>query len=547
MDQTPNLSLPYIMAAQAQKHVTHNEAIRMLDALTQISVASRILTAPPATPADGVRYILPAGATGVWAGAAGRIAAFQDGAWATFAPREGWLAWVADEAVAVVYTGGAWALMSGGGSAGSVPLLGINATADTTNRLSVSAPATLLNHAGSGHQAKVNKAAAGATASLLYQTAFSGRAEMGTTGDDDFHIKVSADGATWREALVIGGATGRAAFPQGGIVASTPSTVTINVPAQAATIQAALDQMNSTRFESNAQGIISVAAGTYVLTAPLVCRHPQPGRIVLRAAVAATLPVEADFTGTKATDETMVRSKYKVIVECPNVGALTVSDGEGIGLVQDLAFIRTGTTGTPLGATATRGGRIVLDRCAVFGFANGVQVREQGHATLTNCQLAYSAASGALMQQGGWVKAGSTLIVASGNHGIEASQSQFSSDGGLRVKTSAAVGIALNSGSRATVTAASLSGNTGMSVQIVSGCVLELAGCSLMGGAGQPSLMAWDGSAAYVNAVTVAGDATQRALTAQRGSIITTGGTHTGTPVFSPAAGTTSNSGAWTF
>ena len=30
-DSTTNLLLPYLMAAQAQKHVTHNEAIRMLE------------------------------------------------------------------------------------------------------------------------------------------------------------------------------------------------------------------------------------------------------------------------------------------------------------------------------------------------------------------------------------------------------------------------------------------------------------------------------------------------------------------------------------
>jgi hypothetical protein len=259
------------------------------------------------------------------------------------------------------------------------------------------------------------------------------------------------------------------------------------------------------------------------------------------------VPVETDFTGTKSTDEAMVRAKYKTIVECPNVGAVTVSDGEGIGLIQDVAFIRTGTTGSPLGAYAVRAGRLVMDRCALFGFTNAVQARELGQATLTNCQLAYGAASGVLIQQGGWVKATSTLIVASGNHGIEASQSQFVSDTGLRVKTSAAVGIVLGSSSRASITAANFSGNTGMSAQLVSGCVLEISGCTLAGGAGQPSLVVSDGSAAYVTAVTVSGDATQRALTAQRGSVMTTAGTHTGTPVFSPAIGATGNSGSWAF
>lgn len=33
MDQTSNLKLPYIAPSHSQKHVTHNEAIRALDAL----------------------------------------------------------------------------------------------------------------------------------------------------------------------------------------------------------------------------------------------------------------------------------------------------------------------------------------------------------------------------------------------------------------------------------------------------------------------------------------------------------------------------------
>jgi hypothetical protein len=95
----------------------------------------------------------------------------------------------------------------------SLPQLGINATADTTNRLAVSAAATLLNHAGAGHQLKINKAAAAQTASLLFQDGFSGRAEMGLAGTDDFSIKVSANGAAWNNALSINRTTGAVTFP----------------------------------------------------------------------------------------------------------------------------------------------------------------------------------------------------------------------------------------------------------------------------------------------------------------------------------------------
>lgn len=218
LDPTPNLQLPYIAAAQAQKHVTHNEAIRRLDALVQLAVADRDLTAPPSSPSDGTRYLVATGASGAWDGQAGRIAAWQDGAWSFLAPHEGWICWVADEDVALVFDGTGWvALAPSGGGASFNPvtggLLGVNATATTTNRLAVAAPAVLFNHDGAGHQLKVNKAAATNTAALLFQTGFSGRAELGTAGDDDFHVKVSADGTSWHEAIVIARASGAVSFP----------------------------------------------------------------------------------------------------------------------------------------------------------------------------------------------------------------------------------------------------------------------------------------------------------------------------------------------
>ena len=213
MDQTPNLLLPYIMAAQAQKHVTHNEAIRMLDAIVQLSVADRDLSTPPGVPTDGTRYIVAPGPAGAWIGHTGHVAAYQDGAWAFYVPIEGWLAWIADEDILVNWTGSAWVAVAGGASVNPVPLVGVNATADATNKLSVSSSAVLFNHVGNGTQVKVNKAALADTASFLFQTGFSGRAEIGTTGDDSFHFKVSPDGAVWKDAIIIDKTSGAVAMP----------------------------------------------------------------------------------------------------------------------------------------------------------------------------------------------------------------------------------------------------------------------------------------------------------------------------------------------
>ena len=197
------LGLPYIQAAQAQKHVTHNEALRMLDVLVQANVSARGLNTPPSGPAEGDRYIVGPAPTGDWADHAQEIALYETGVWQFYAPSTGWRVYVIDEGVTVAFDGTAWS------TAEAPTELGINTAADSTNRLAVSAEATLLTHEGAGHQLKINKANQGETASLLFQSAFVGRAEMGLAGDNDFSIKVY-DGSTWINALTFDRNTGLA-------------------------------------------------------------------------------------------------------------------------------------------------------------------------------------------------------------------------------------------------------------------------------------------------------------------------------------------------
>ena len=374
-DISPHLLLPYLVAAQAQKHVTHNEALRLLDAMVQLSVLNLNLTAPPVSPTDGDRHIVAAAATGLWAGWDLNIATWVDGAWLRLVPRVGWLAHVAAEGLFRVWTGTVWtpvgvpqdvsdaifslvndtdptkralfslsgistgttrtftlpntsselAILAGtqtftgnktfsgaltasgtlttsgaaatigtsaaiatygmgtgatttgltktvnlgtGGASGSntvvnigpatagaggttvvntptvtfanavtqvgmpqanltAQLLGLGgATADSTNRLSVNTPAVLLNNAGAGIEATVNKAAAANDAAFAFKTGFSARALFGLLGSDDFSIKVSPDGSAFYEAIRIDRSTGRPTLQQGvalGGLASDPS------------------------------------------------------------------------------------------------------------------------------------------------------------------------------------------------------------------------------------------------------------------------------------------------------------------------------------
>lgn len=205
MSDTARLSLPFIMAGQALKHITHNDALNRLDALVQPAVESTALATPPTTPLPGESWIVPTGATGAWAGHTSEIAAWQDGAWRFYDPAEGWQVFDRASDTLRIFSGSVWIVVAATGS--GLPQLGINASADSTNRLTVAAPATLFNHAGAGHQLKLNKAASGDTASLLYQSNWSGRAEMGLMGDNNWRLKLSPDGSAWTDAVTIDAST----------------------------------------------------------------------------------------------------------------------------------------------------------------------------------------------------------------------------------------------------------------------------------------------------------------------------------------------------
>lgn len=108
MVKTANLDLPLVQAAQAQKHVTVNEALALLDAAAQLRLGSVTVSEPPVGATDGAAYFVPAGAGGDWALHPGKLAVYANGGWVFVAPRAGWRAWVVDSAEAAMFDGVAW-------------------------------------------------------------------------------------------------------------------------------------------------------------------------------------------------------------------------------------------------------------------------------------------------------------------------------------------------------------------------------------------------------------------------------------------------------
>ncbi len=106
--QTDRLALPMLAAGQAQKEVTHNEALTLLDMLVQPVVQSASTMLPPTDAPPGRCWIVPTGASGAWSGKPGQIAGWTNAGWRFAEPSAGWQSYVADEAQWLCFDGTAW-------------------------------------------------------------------------------------------------------------------------------------------------------------------------------------------------------------------------------------------------------------------------------------------------------------------------------------------------------------------------------------------------------------------------------------------------------
>lgn len=112
---TPNVPLSEVPQNSLQPSVPINDSLQVIDLLLRPGgiVQDKDLTTPPTTvdADEGKRWIIPAGATGVWSGKTGQIAACIGAVqWRYFTPTEGWRVYVLDEDTDYIYSGSAWIL-----------------------------------------------------------------------------------------------------------------------------------------------------------------------------------------------------------------------------------------------------------------------------------------------------------------------------------------------------------------------------------------------------------------------------------------------------
>lgn len=119
MSNTYQFEMPLILSSQAQKHITVNEALARMDALSQLRFVSRSLSVPPSGPIDGEAYFTASSATGDWAGQGDKVAIFANGGWVYLSAKVGWQAWIEDENNKFQYDGTNWVATDSLGDGGT--------------------------------------------------------------------------------------------------------------------------------------------------------------------------------------------------------------------------------------------------------------------------------------------------------------------------------------------------------------------------------------------------------------------------------------------
>ncbi|MEP3439252.1 MAG: DUF2793 domain-containing protein [Hoeflea sp.] len=128
------------------------------------------------------------------------LAIRQGNGWLYLEPKAGWRAYDLEASALYIFDGTGWTDALG---EASVSTLAVNSVADNTNRLSIRSPASLFDHETGDHRIYVNKQAPADTASMLFQSGYSGKAEFGIAGDDALSLKVADENRTWRKAMTV--------------------------------------------------------------------------------------------------------------------------------------------------------------------------------------------------------------------------------------------------------------------------------------------------------------------------------------------------------
>ena len=209
-EESKRHAFPYIQPSQAQKHVTHNETVRLLDVLVQMSAISDQIEEPPSDAQEADCYIIPLDAKGPWAGRTDQIAYFENDAWRYLTPQKGWRIYVETKDCLELFDGSNWKAVV---KDIDTSTLSNGPVTDSQKRFAVKTQTALWSalddtEGGDGGLIQtLNKDSSDCNLGFVFQTGYQTRALLGQFGSETFRLTTSGDGNAYFDALSVDSAT----------------------------------------------------------------------------------------------------------------------------------------------------------------------------------------------------------------------------------------------------------------------------------------------------------------------------------------------------
>lgn len=107
---TSRYGLALLASGQAQKELTVNEGLNLLDTVIHGCCSGSPTNAPPSEPLDGMAYLCGANPTGLWSGHPSDIACWTPGGWRFIRPAEGMQFTDVEDGCTRTYLHGQWSV-----------------------------------------------------------------------------------------------------------------------------------------------------------------------------------------------------------------------------------------------------------------------------------------------------------------------------------------------------------------------------------------------------------------------------------------------------
>ncbi|MBN8959191.1 MAG: hypothetical protein J0H17_21940 [Rhizobiales bacterium] len=290
----------------------------------------------------------------------------------------------------LIYTGASWVDWSTLLSFQNLPMLGVNTTADATNKLAAKTNAVLFDalraaNGGNGDiQIKLSKEAAGDTASFLFQTNYSGRAEIGLTGDDDLHFKVSPDGSSWNEAILVNRSTGLVTLALVDINGGAIDGANIGAATAGTGRFSTLTATGAVTLSPASANVAISPTGTGTVTispAGALTINPAAASSINNCSIGATTPSSGQFTTLSATGAaTLSPANANVTLSPTGTGTVTINPTtagniNNVAIGQTTAAAIRGTTINATSAFQVAATQVVGTRKTGWAAASGTATR----------------------------------------------------------------------------------------------------------------------------------------------------------------------------